>query len=129
MDRMATTTADDQVRLLDLVLRGAAGEAEACALLGVPQEHCHLALDILSWQRLRNLIPSLLPASTKVAHKTGRDARGRSDAGIVYRDGRPLFILAAYCDRVPDEMPDGLPGFAAAYATVGRLARAAWDAL
>jgi beta-lactamase class A len=129
MDRTATTTSDDQVRLLDLILRGAAGEAEATALLGVPQDLCRLALDILSWQRLRNLIPSLLPASTKVAHKTGRDARGRSDAGIVFRDGRPLFILAVYCDRVPEEMPDGLPGFAAAYATAGRLARACWDAL
>lgn len=129
MDRTATTTSDDQVRLLDLVLRGAAGDPEATGLMGVPQELCRLALDILSWQRLRNLIPSLLPASTKVAHKTGRDARGRSDAGIVFRDGAPLFILAAYCDRVPETMPDGLPGFAAAYATVGRLARAAWDAL
>lgn len=129
MDRTAATTSDDQVRLLDLVLKGAAGDAEATGLMGVPQDLCQLGLDILSWQRLRNLIPSLLPASTKVAHKTGRDARGRSDAGIVFREGRPLFILAVYCDRVPDEMPDGLPGFAAAYATAGRLARACWDAL
>lgn len=129
MDRTATTTSDDQVRLLDLILRGAEGDAEATGLMGVPQDLCRLGLDILSWQRLRNLIPSLLPANTRVAHKTGRDARGRSDAGIVFRDGRPLFILAAYCDRVPETMPDGLPGFASAYATVGQLARACWDAL
>ncbi len=129
MSRTATTTSDDQVLLLDLIRKGAAGDAEATGLMGVPQHLCQLGLDILTWQRLRNLIPSLLPASTKVAHKTGRDARGRSDAGIVFRDGRPLFILAVYCDRVPEEMPDGLPGFAAAYATAGRLARACWDAL
>ena len=129
MDRTATTTSDDQVRLLDLILRGAEGDAEATGLMGVPQDLCRLGLDILGWQRLRSLIPSLLPANTRVAHKTGRDARGRSDAGIVFRDGRPLFILAAYCDRVPEEMPDGLPGFAAAHATVGRLARACWDSL
>ncbi|MBX9701429.1 MAG: class A beta-lactamase-related serine hydrolase [Acetobacteraceae bacterium] len=129
MSRTATTTSDDQVRLLDLVLRGAAGDPEATGLMGVPQPLCQLALDILSWQRLRNLIPNLLPANTRVAHKTGRDARGRSDAGIVFRDGSPLFILAAYCDRVPDAMPDGLPGFASAYATVGRLARTCWDGL
>jgi beta-lactamase class A len=129
LDATATTTSDDQARLLDLVLRGAEGDAEATGLLGCPQALCRLGLDILSWQRLRNLIPSLLPASTKVAHKTGRDARGRSDAGIVFRDGRPLFILAAYADRVPETMPDGLPGFAAAFATVGRLARACWDGL
>ncbi|WP_204623445.1 serine hydrolase [Crenalkalicoccus roseus] len=126
MDRTATTTAADQGLLLDRLLRGAE-DAEAAAALGCSPELCRLALDILSWQRLRTLIPSLLPADTRVAHKTGRDARGRSDAGIVYRDGRPLFILAAYADRVPDTMPDGLPGFAAAYATVGRLARACWD--
>jgi beta-lactamase class A len=129
MDRTATTTSDDQVRLLDLIQKGAGGEAAALGLLGVRPDLCRLGLDILSWQRLRNLIPSLLPVATKVAHKTGRDARGRSDAGIVFRDGRPLFILAVYCDRVPETMPDGLPGFAAAYATAGRLARACWDAL
>ncbi len=128
MDRTATTTAADQGLLLELILRGST-DAEAAAKLGCSPALCQLGLEILSWQRLRNLIPSLLPSTTKVAHKTGRDARGRSDAGIVYRDGRPLFILAAYADEVPDAMPDGLPGFAAAYATVGRLARAAWDAL
>jgi beta-lactamase class A len=128
LEATATTTPADQARLLELMLRGAE-DAEAAAVLGCSPELCRLGLDILSWQRLRNLIPSLLPASTKVAHKTGRDARGRSDAGIVYCDGRPLFILAAYADRVPEEMPDGLPGFAAAYATVGRLARACWDGI
>ncbi|MBV1797745.1 serine hydrolase [Siccirubricoccus sp. G192] len=128
LEATATTTPADQARLLELMLRGAE-DAEAAAVLGCSPELCRLGLDILSWQRLRNLIPSLLPASTKVAHKTGRDARGRSDAGIVYRDGRPLFILAAYADRVPEEMPDGLPGFATAYATVGRLARACWDGI
>jgi beta-lactamase class A len=129
LDASATTTSDDQVRLLDLILRGAQGDVEATALLGVPQALCRLGLDILTWQRLRNLIPSLLPANTLVAHKTGRDARGRSDAGIVFRNGRALFILAAYADRVPETMPDGLPGFAAAYATIGRLARVCWDSL
>jgi beta-lactamase class A len=128
LEATATTTANDQVLLLRRILDGTTS-AEAAELLGCTPELCRLGLDILSWQRLRNLIPSLLPASTKVAHKTGRDARGRSDAGIVFRDGKPLFILAAYCDRVPETMPDGLPGFAAAYATVGRLARACWDGL
>ena len=128
LDATATTTPADQVRLLDLMLWGAE-DPKAAAVLGCSPELCRLGLDILSWQRLRNLIPSLLPQDTKVAHKTGRDARGRSDAGIVYRDGRPLFILAAYADRVPAVMPDGMPGFAAAYATIGRLARACWDSI
>ncbi len=128
LEASATTTPADQVLLLDRILAGAA-DAEAAAALGATPDLCRLALDILSWQRLRTLIPSLLPADTKVAHKTGRDPRGRSDAGIVWRDGRPLFILAAYTDWVPETMPDGLPGFAAANAMVGRLARACWDML
>ena len=128
LEATATTTAADQVLLLDRLLRAAADGGEAAAL-GLTPELAGFALEILSWQRLRNLIPSLLPASTKVAHKTGRDARGRSDAGVVYRDGAPLFILAAYADWVPEAMPDGLPGFAAAYATIGRLARACWEGL
>jgi beta-lactamase class A len=48
LDATATTTSDDQVRLLDLILRGAAGEAEATGLLGVPQDLCRLGLDIPS---------------------------------------------------------------------------------
>ena len=127
-DAVATTTPRDQVLLLDLMLKGAADE-KAAAFLGSTSALCQLALDILSWQKLKTMIPALLPATTKVANKTGRGARGRSDAGIVYRDGTPLFILAAYTDRVPEAMPDGLPGFSAAFATVAKLARASWDSI
>lgn len=127
-DAVATTTPQDQVLLLDLILKGAKDE-KAASFLGSSSALCQLGLDILSWQKLRTMIPALLPWGTKVANKTGRGARGRSDAGIVYRGDAPLFILAAYTDRVPDTMPDGLPGFAAAFATVARLARAGWDGI
>jgi beta-lactamase class A len=128
VEAMASTTARDQVVLLDRMVAGAS-DAAAAAALGATPALCRLALDILSWQRLRNLIPSLLPAKTKVANKTGRGPRGRMDAGVVYRGETPRFIIAVYCDRVPDTLPDGLPGFAAAYATAGRLARACWDVM
>ncbi|HYF06096.1 MAG TPA: serine hydrolase, partial [Acetobacteraceae bacterium] len=122
------TTPQDQVLLLDLVLKGAA-EERAAAFLGTSPALCGLALDILSWQKLRTMIPALLPWGTRVANKTGRGARGRSDAGIVYRGEAPLFIIGAYTDRVPDTMPDGLPGFAAAFSTIATLSRACWDSI
>lgn len=128
LDAVTVTTASDQVRLYDLILHGGSDPA-AAERLGCSPALCRYALDILSWQKLRTKIPSLLPADTKVAHKGGTARRGRSDAGIVYRDGRPLFIVAVYTDQVPAEMPDGLPGYASAYATIGRLARACWDAI
>jgi beta-lactamase class A len=124
----ASTTAADQALLLDLILRGTTDGA-AAARLGCTPGLCRFGLDILGWQLLRTMIPSLLPYGTRVAHKTGRGARGRMDAGIVFRGDRPLYILAAFTDRVPEEMPDGLPGYAAAFATIGRLSRACWDGI
>ena len=88
-----------------------------------------LGLDILSWQKLKARLPSLLPLGTKVAHKTGTGSRGYMDAGIVYKEGRPLFIFTAYTDGVPAALPDGMPGFAAANQVIGRMARLAWDDL
>jgi len=127
-EAVATTTQSDQVLLLDLILKGTE-DAAAAKRLGSTPELCRLAMDILSWQILRNLIPSLLPYGTKVAHKTGRGRRGRMDAGIVFDDGKPLFILAAATDWVPETMPDGMPGFAASFASIGRIARGCWDGL
>jgi beta-lactamase class A len=49
------------------------------------------------------------------------------DTGIVYRDGAPLFIIAAYTDQVPQVMADGTPGYTVSLETIGRLARACWD--
>jgi beta-lactamase class A len=128
IDAVASTTANDQVLLLDRMVAGAKDPAAAAAI-GATPELCRLGLDILSWQRLRNLIPSLLPARTKVANKTGRGPRGRMDAGVVYRGETPRFIIAVYLDRVPDVLPDGLPGFTGAYATAGKLTRLCWDTM
>lgn len=128
LDQVTTTTPEDQGLLLEAILRGADDDA-AAARLGVTPALCRLALDILSWQKLRTRLPALLPLGTKVAHKTGTGSRGYMDAGIVYKAGRPLFILAAYTEHVPETMPDGMPGFAAAYRVIARLSRACWDAL
>jgi len=126
VEAVTSTTPRDQGLLLDLILRGTTDEAAALRL-GCTPALCGFAMDVLSWQLLRQLIPSLLPYGTKVAHKTGRGARGRMDAGIVFRDGRPLYILTVFVDGMPATMPDGTPGHVAAFNTAGRLSRLCWD--
>ena len=74
-------------------------------------------------------MPSLLPLGTKVAHKTGTGSRGYMDAGITFKDDRPLCILTAYTEHVPVALADGTPGFVAAYQLIGRMARLCWDTL
>jgi beta-lactamase class A len=129
IEQNAYTAPRDQGLLLDLILRGAQGDAAAADRLGCGADLCRLGLDILTWQQHRTMIPALLPYATKVANKTGRGRRGRMDAGIVFRDERPLYILAAFTDFVPETMPDGLPGYAAAFATIARLSRACWEGI
>jgi beta-lactamase class A len=128
LEQVTTTTPNDQGLLLEAMLRGAEDTA-AAAKLGVTPELCRLGLDILSWQKLKTRIPSQLPLGTKVAHKTGTGSRGYMDAGIVYRDGKPLYIIAMYTEHVPAALPHGTPGFTAAYQLMGKLARLAWDAI
>jgi beta-lactamase class A len=128
LEQVTTTTPNDQGLLLELILRGTTDEAVA-ARLQCTRAFCQLGLDILTWQKLKTRLPSLLPAGTKIAHKTGTGARGFMDAGIVFKDDRPLFILTAYTDQVPAALPDGTPGFAAAAHLIGRLARVSWDTL
>ena len=128
LEQVTTTTPGDQGLLLELIYRGTTDET-AAARLGCTSALCRLAMDILSWQKLKTRLPSLLPAGTKIAHKTGTGSRGFMDAGIVFKDDRPLFTLAAYTEHVPAALPDGTPGFAAANLVIGRMARACWDAL
>src|ERR1700694_186648 len=115
-----TTTPNDQGLLLELILRGTTDAAVAARLGGTP-ELCRLGLDILSWQKLKTRLPSLLPLGTKVAHKTGTGARGYMDAGIIFKHARPLCILTAYTEHVPEALPDGTPGFSAAAQLIGRM--------
>ncbi|WP_414644200.1 serine hydrolase [Bosea sp. (in: a-proteobacteria)] len=128
-DFVASTTAADQVTLLRLILDGSEGNAAALRKLGCSAELCRLALDMLSWQAYRTMIPLLLPNGARVCHKTGTGRNGKMDAGIVYRDGRPLFAIAAYAYDVAPTLPDGMPGYAAAMLAIGRLSRTCWDVL
>jgi len=123
----ATTPADVGL-LLDLIQQGTEDQA-AADKLGTSMELCQLGLDILSWQKLRARMPSLLPDGTKVAHKTGTARRGFNDAGIVFRDGKPRYIMTVYTDNVPVETDQGIPGSAAAGQLIARLTRVCWDVL
>ncbi len=128
LEQVTTTTPNDQGLLLELILTGTRDPA-AARRLGSTPELCRLALDILSWQKLKTRLPSLLPLGTKVAHKTGTGSRGYMDAGIIYKGDRPLCILTAYTEHVPAALPDGTPGFAAAARLIGQMARLCYDDL
>lgn len=127
LEAVTTSTTADQVHLLDLILRGA-DDAETAELLGVTPDLCRMALQILKQQRYRNMIPARLPRGTVAANKTGWGPRGFMDAGIVFKDGAPLYIISAFTDRVPDALADGTSGEFAATDAVARLSRACWDA-
>ena len=128
LEQVTSTTPSDQGLLLELILRGTTDAAVAARLQCTP-ELCRLGLDILTWQKLKTRLPSLLPAGTRIAHKTGTGARGFMDAGIIWKGDSPLCILTAYTDQVPAALPDGTPGFAAAAQLIGRMARLAYDRL
>ncbi|GHD23186.1 serine hydrolase [Tianweitania populi] len=123
---VTTTSAADQVLLLQTIL-DAQTSAEAQAKLGCTAELCAWALQVLKNQVLRYGLRSRLPFETVTASKSGRGKRGRMDAGVVYRNGAPFFIVTAYTDDVPQEMPDGTPGYTMSLETIGRIARACWD--
>jgi len=128
LEQVTTTTPNDQGMLLEMILQGTSDGAVARRLGSTP-ELCRLGLDILSWQKLKTRLPSQLPLGTKVAHKTGTGARGFMDAGIVFKSDRPIFILTAYTEHVPEVLADSTPGFVAAYQLIGRMARLAYDRL
>ena len=128
VEAVNTTTPADVGLLLGLILRGTTG-AEDAARLGCTPELCQLGIDILSWQKLRNKLPSMLPEGTKVAHKTGTGARNHNDAGIIFLGDEPLFILTVYTEHVPVELSDGTAGHAAACRLIGTLCRTVYDAL
>jgi len=128
LDQVTSTTPNDQGLLLELILRGTS-DAAVAARLGCTTELVQLGLDILTWQKLKTRLPSLLPVGTKIAHKTGTGSRGYMDAGIIWKNDRPQCILTAYTDHVPAALPDGTPGFAAAAQLIGRMARLCYDVL
>jgi beta-lactamase class A len=72
--QLGSTTANETVKLLELIHTGKAASAESCkAMLG----HLEKNDD-------KELLVRFLPPGTKVAHKTGATNKVRTDAGIFY---------------------------------------------
>ena len=126
LEDVTTTTAADQVRLLKL-LADARHSAASARILGISPALCQFALQTLGQQILRYGIPSRLPYDVQFACKGGRGKRGRMDAGIVFKDKEPLYILAVFTDHVPTALPDGTPGYTSALETIGKISRVCWD--
>jgi beta-lactamase class A len=127
VETVNATTPSDQGLLLELVVNGCS-DAAIAAQLGSTPELCRLAVEIMSWQKLRYRIPFLLPEGTKVASKTGSVAGQYHDVGIVFAAEAPLYILCVYNSGVPAELP-GSNGNAAASTLMAQISRECWDAL
>ena len=77
-------TADGLVQLLRLIAEERAFSPELS----------HAMLEILHEQEFRSGIPAGLPATARVAHKTGEISTIAHDAGIVYLPTRKPYIVA-----------------------------------
>jgi len=123
---VTTTSAADQVLLLQTIL-DAQSSTQAQEKLGCSAEACAWALQTLKNQVVRWGIVPGLPFEAVVASKSGRGKRGRMDAGIVYKNGAPFFIITTYTDDVAQTMADGTPGYTMALETIGKLSQVCWS--
>ena len=87
-----TTSPGDMLRFLEMLAVGDAVNARASAEM----------VQLMGRQRVNNRIPSLLPAGTVVAHKTGNIPGVVNDVGIVYGPSGP-FVIAVLVDGTNDE--------------------------
>ena len=71
----------------------------------------------------RNRLPRLLPAGTKIAHKTGSVTAVRADAGIIESPGGPIAVVVLTADNTDRRWSDDN----AAEILAGRIARIAYD--
>jgi beta-lactamase class A len=128
IDATNSTTANDVGRLLVKLIKGTTDEAAAGGL-GLSPDLCQLAVNIMSWQLLTEKMPALLPAHASVANKTGKGRRNANDAGIIFENGEPRYVMTIYLDGAPMEQRDGPNGQTAANDVLARMCRIAWDEL
>jgi D-alanyl-D-alanine carboxypeptidase (penicillin-binding protein 5/6)/beta-lactamase class A len=79
---LGSTTANEMVKLLELVHQGKVVSKDACKEM---LEHLKKCED-------KDMFPRLLPEKTVVAHKTGAVTGVRTDAGIIYTPGGPVAV-------------------------------------
>ncbi|HEX4949215.1 MAG TPA: serine hydrolase [Blastocatellia bacterium] len=88
-----TTTAYDLLVLLRAIAERKFVNARACDEMR----------DILLQQEFNEGIPALLPAGTKVAHKTGSITKIYHDAGIVYPPKRKPYVIVVLTRGIAEE--------------------------
>lgn len=103
-----TTTAREMGVLLEMIATGKI----------LDEATSREAIEILSQKQQASWLPSLLPATVRVAHKSGEIPGARHDAGIIYTQ-RNQFVAVVLTSQVADynEVAD----------TISRVARAAYD--
>jgi beta-lactamase class A len=69
----------------------------------ISQEACDEMIQIMLGQEFNESIPALLPASTKVAHKTGWTGSFFHDTGIVFPANRKPYAITIFTHGFPEE--------------------------
>jgi beta-lactamase class A len=70
---------------------------------GVSKEASEKMLDILHQQEFKSGIPAGVPASAKVAHKTGEISTVAHDTGIIFPEARKPYALVILTEWEPDK--------------------------
>lgn len=94
-----TTTARDLTTIMAALGKGEVGSPETSREM----------LEVLARQHWRTKIPALLPAGTRVAHKTGRITGISHDCGVVFPEETPAYALTILTRGFEDpEVADAL---------------------
>lgn len=86
---LGSTTANEMIKLLELVHQGKLVSKEACKEM---LEHLEKCED-------KDKFTRFLPEKTKVAHKTGTVNDAKTDAGIIYTPGGPVAVCVLTNDN------------------------------
>ena len=86
---LGSTTANEMIKLLELVHEGKVVSKDACKEM---LEHLKKCED-------KDMFPKLLPEKTVLAHKTGSVTGVRTDAGIIYTPGGPVAVCVLTMDN------------------------------
>lgn len=117
---LGSITANDAVKLLELIHTDKAASPESCkAMLG----HLKACDD-------KEKLPRSLPAGTVVAHKTGSTNQVRTDAGIIYIPDpadKKKTIPVAVCVLTNDNQDQRWAADNAGQVTIGKIGKEAYD--
>ena len=87
----------------------------------VSERACEQMIEILRGQEFNESIPSLLPASVEVAHKTGWTGEVYHDTGIVYPEGRQPYAISIMTHGFAEDREDE------AHACMARISKIVYD--